>query len=80
MMLKVGLHRARRQLGSLVQRAAQGESVTLTRRGQPVAEIRAWGASFDAAAAAQAVVALRRWRQALKPAASDERLDAVGPR
>lgn len=78
MTIKIGLSRARRQLGALMQRAAQGETVTLTRRGRPVAEIRALRASFDAAAASQAVDALRRWRQGLNRAA-DERQDGAGP-
>jgi antitoxin (DNA-binding transcriptional repressor) of toxin-antitoxin stability system len=61
-----------------MQRAAQGKTVTLTRRARAVAEICALRASFDAAAASQAVDALRRWRQGLNPVA-DERQDGAGP-
>lgn len=62
-MITVGIFEAKSSLGQLVQSAAAGETVVLTRRGKPVAEIRAPQAEIGQENAAQAIEALRKFRR-----------------
>lgn len=67
-MITVGLFEAKAQLGHLAQAAAAGEVVVLTKRGRPVAEIRApQQTSSSAAQAPSAIAALRQWRNQVRP-------------
>lgn len=70
-MITVGIFEAKSSLGQLVQSAAAGEVVVLTRRGKPVAEIRAPSAEIVQASAAQAIDALRKFRRAQRVGAFD---------
>ena len=71
-LITVGLFEAKAQLGQLAQSAAAGEVVVLTRRGRPVAEIRAPEASIECATQGRAAVdALRRWRKKIRPGCFD---------
>lgn len=63
-MITVGIVEAKSSLGQLVQSAAAGEVVVLTRRGKPIAEIRAPQAEIGQENAAQAIEALRKFRRA----------------
>lgn len=58
-MISIGIFEAKSHLGKLAQSAAKGEVVLLTRRGKPVAELRAPQAEFLQQEAAAAVKALR---------------------
>lgn len=62
-MITVGIFEAKSSLGQLVQSAAAGEVVVLTRRGKPVAEIRAPQADIMQESAVQAIEALRKFRR-----------------
>lgn len=62
-MTTVGIFEAKSSLGQLVQRAAAGEVVVLTRRGKPVAEIRAPQPEVGQENATQAIEALRKFRR-----------------
>lgn len=70
-MITVGIFEAKSSLGQLVQCAAAGEVVVLTRRGKPVAEIRAPQAGIKQENAAQAIEALRKFRRANRVGAFD---------
>lgn len=64
-MITVGIFEAKASLGQLVQSAAEGELVVLTRRGKPVAEIRSPGGE-DAQREVQGTIAeLRDFRRRL---------------
>ncbi len=63
MMITVGIFEAKSSLGQLVQSAAAGETVVLTRRGKPVAEIRAPQAEIGQENATLAIEALRKFRR-----------------
>lgn len=63
-MITIGIHEAKATLGQLAQSAAEGEIVVLTRRGKPVAEIRAPQGEMQQESVAQAIQALREFRQA----------------
>lgn len=56
-MSKVTIRELRNHGGDVVDRAARGEEITITRAGKPVAELRP-----AAAAALSAEVLLARWR------------------
>lgn len=62
-MITVGIFEAKACLGQLAQSAAEGEVVVLTRRGKPVAEIRAPEGEFAHADARRTIEALRKLRQ-----------------
>lgn len=63
-MITVGIFEAKASLGQLAQSAAEGEVVVLTRRGKPVAEIRAPEGEFAGADVARTISALRKLRRA----------------
>jgi len=63
-MITVGLFEAKGSLGQLANSAAAGEVVVLTKRGRPLAEIRAPSAETYQDNAQQAIEALRRFRRA----------------
>ncbi len=63
-MITVGIFEAKSSLGQLAQSAAAGEVVVLTRRGKPIAEIRAPQAEIAQENVAQAIEALRKFRRA----------------
>jgi antitoxin (DNA-binding transcriptional repressor) of toxin-antitoxin stability system len=65
-MITVGIFEAKASLGQLVQSAAEGEVVVLTRRGKPVAEIRAPEGEQAQADAAAAIAALRKARSTVR--------------
>lgn len=70
-MITVGIFEAKSSLGQLVQSAAAGEVIVLTRRGKPVAEIRAPREEIVQASAALAIEALRKFRRAQRVGAFD---------
>ena len=64
-MITVGIFEAKSSLGQLAQSAAEGEVVVLTRRGKPLAEIRALqGEAAQVVDAAAVIAALRKVRRA----------------
>ena len=63
-MITVGIFEAKSSLGQLAQRAAKGEVIILTRRGTPIAEIRAPQSDINHDNAAQAIQALLKFRRA----------------
>lgn len=65
-MLTVGIFAAKASLGQLVQSAAEGEVVVLTRRGKPVAELRAPVGEQAQADASAAIAALRKARRTVR--------------
>ncbi|MCX8085532.1 MAG: type II toxin-antitoxin system prevent-host-death family antitoxin [Rhodocyclaceae bacterium] len=70
-MITIGINEAKSSLGQLVQSAAAGEVVVLTRRGKPVAELRAPPAEIGQESAAQAIEALRKFRRTNRVGAFD---------
>lgn len=70
-MITVGIFEAKSSLGQLAQRAAEGEVIVLTRRGKPVAEIRAPQADIGQENAARAIEALRKFRRTNRVGAFD---------
>ena len=70
-MITVGIFEAKSSLGQLAQSAAGGEVVVLTRRGKPIAEIRAPQAEIGQENAVQAIEALRKFRRANRVGAFD---------
>jgi antitoxin (DNA-binding transcriptional repressor) of toxin-antitoxin stability system len=80
-MITVGIFEAKSSLGQLVQSAAAGEVVMLTRRGKPVAELRAPQTGVGQENAAQAIEAVRKFRRANRVGAfSIDELVAEGRR
>lgn len=65
-MIAVGIFEAKASLGQLAQSAAEGEVVVLTRRGKPVAEIRAPEGEAAVANTRQAIDDLRKFRRGLR--------------
>lgn len=63
-MITVGIFEAKSSLGQLAQSAAAGEVVVLTKRGKPLAEIRAPQTGLAQADARQAIAGLRKFRAA----------------
>ena len=63
-MKRIGASEARRHLPRLLDRAAQGESLTITRRGKPVA--RLVPATHDRERAQEAAARIRERRRHLK--------------
>jgi len=63
-MISIGIFEAKAHLGQLVQSAAEGEVILLTRRGKPVAELRAPQEEFQQQDAAAAVKSLRAFSAA----------------
>jgi antitoxin (DNA-binding transcriptional repressor) of toxin-antitoxin stability system len=70
-MIAVGIFEAKASLGQLVQSAAEGEVVVLTRRGKPVAEIRAPEGETARQSAQQAIDDLRKFRRSLRVGSFD---------
>ncbi len=70
-MISVGIFEAKANLGQLAQSAAEGEVVVLTRRGKPVAEIRAPEGSVAMESAREAIDSLRKLRQSLRVGSFD---------
>jgi prevent-host-death family protein len=72
-MTKVTIRELRNQGGEVVDRAAGGEQITITRSGRPVAELRTLRAPLSADAV------LERWRRlpALDPVALRDDIDAL---
>lgn len=70
-MITVGLFAAKASLGQLAQSAAGGEVVVLTKRGKPVAEIRAPQAEIAENNVLQTIASLRKFRRANRPGAFD---------
>lgn len=62
--MEIGAYEAKTHLPALLKRVAQGESITITRRGTPVAELRPYGGGDPAGlrAALARLEALRRAR------------------
>jgi antitoxin (DNA-binding transcriptional repressor) of toxin-antitoxin stability system len=72
-MAKVTIRELRNQGGEVVDRAARGEQITITRDGRPVAELRALRPPLSADAL------LERWRRvpAVDPVALREDIDGL---
>jgi antitoxin (DNA-binding transcriptional repressor) of toxin-antitoxin stability system len=72
-MARVTIRELRNEGGEVVDRAAQGERITITRSGKPVAELSALRTPLSAEALAE------RWRRlpAMDPVALREDIDAV---
>ncbi len=64
--MEIGAYQAKTHLPALLERVARGESITITRRGKPVAELRPIGGNDPARlrAAMERLDALRRSRRA----------------
>lgn len=62
-MITVGIHEAKASLGQLAQSAAKGEVVVLTKRGKPVAEIRAPQGEVQQENLAQLIEDIRKFRR-----------------
>ena len=63
-MITVGIFEAKAILGQLVQSAAEGEVVLLTRRGKALAEIRAPADATHPSDVGETIMALRKFRSA----------------
>lgn len=63
-MIQVGIFEAKANLGQLAQSAAEGEVVVLTKRGKPLAEIRAPQGEVAEVDSRSAIEALRKFRRA----------------
>ena len=70
-MITIGIFEAKANLGQLVQSASEGEVVVLTRRGKPVAEIRAPEGESAQEDTVLAIAALRKIRRSLKTGSFD---------
>lgn len=72
-MANVTIRELRNQGGQVVDRAARGERITITRSGEPVAELRPLRAPLSSEAL------LERWRRvpAIDPVALREDIDAL---
>lgn len=70
-MITIGIFEAKASLGQLVQSASEGEVVVLTRRGKPVAEIRAPEGEPAQEEVRRSIAALRKARQANRVAPFD---------
>lgn len=64
--MEIGAYAAKTHLPALLERVARGESITITRRGKPVAELRPVGGADQAGlrAALERLETLRRTRHA----------------
>ena len=62
-MITVGIHEAKASLGQLAQSAANGEVVVLTKRGKPVAEIRAPQGELQQENIARVIEDIREFRR-----------------
>ncbi len=69
-MTEVSIRDLRNQGGDVVDRAARGEPITITRAGEPVAELRALSRSGLSAEAL-----LRRWRHLPRVDPAEVRVD-----
>jgi prevent-host-death family protein len=65
--MKIGAYEAKTHLPALLDRVARGESITITRRGKPVAELRP-ASGADPARLQAALERLERLRRARSPA------------
>lgn len=72
-MTRVTIRELRNQGGEIVDRAARGERITVTRSGQPVAELR----PLRPALSAEALVRRRRALPKVDPAGLREDLDRL---
>lgn len=70
-MVTVGIFEAKNKLGQLAQTAASGEVVVLTRRGKPLAEIRAPQAEIAQSNSREAIDALLKFRASNRVGAFD---------
>lgn len=77
--MEIGAYEAKTHLPALLKRVARGESITITRRGKPVAELRPVGNGDPAKlqAAVERLEALRRKHPAgREPISAAEIIDA----
>jgi len=70
-MIAIGIFEAKASLGQLVQSAAEGEVIVLTRRGKPVAEIRSPEGDAAQANTQQAIDDLRKFPRSNRVGAFD---------
>ena len=75
-MITVGIHEAKAALGQLAQSAAKGEVVVLTKRGKPVAEIRAPQSEVQQENVAEVIEDIRKFRRG-KPLGSFDLAELV---
>jgi prevent-host-death family protein len=73
MMTRVTIRELRNQGGEIVDRAARGERITITRSGKPVAELQ----PLRPALSAEALVARRRHLPSIDPVALRADLDRL---
>jgi prevent-host-death family protein len=66
-MREIGAFEAKNKLGSLLDLVEQGEEVTITRHGKPVARLIAAVESVDRAAARAAAARIRAMRETATP-------------
>jgi prevent-host-death family protein len=71
-MTRIGLFEAKQKLSELVQRAASGEEIVITRHGQPAAVLRGVRGAEDAARAREAGRRIAARRKRLKPVSRAE--------
>jgi antitoxin (DNA-binding transcriptional repressor) of toxin-antitoxin stability system len=80
-MITIGIFEAKAHLGELAQSAALGEVVVLTKRGKPLAEIRALQSSVEPENSQSVISALREFRSQLNVGSFDiEQLISEGRR
>ena len=71
-MIQIGLFEAKQKLSELVQRAAAGEEIVITRHGQPAAVLRGVGRGIDAERAREAGRRIAARRKRLDPVTVEE--------
>lgn len=76
-MITIGIFEAKSSLGQLAQSAAEGEVVVLTKRGKPLAEIRAPQGEAIQENTRQAIEAMRRFRRAGRVGELDNKFDVA---
>jgi prevent-host-death family protein len=77
-MTRVGLFEAKQKLSELVQRAAAGEEIVITRHGQPAAVLRGLRPGIDATGARAAGRRIAARRKRLAPVTVEEILRWIG--
>ncbi|HVS09477.1 MAG TPA: type II toxin-antitoxin system prevent-host-death family antitoxin [Planctomycetota bacterium] len=77
-----GAHRAKTHLGQLLDRVKQGETIVITRYGEPIAKLVPVAGSIDENRVSRAIESLRSLRQDVaargKSLSADEILDLIG--
>jgi prevent-host-death family protein len=77
----VGAHQAKTNLGQLLDRVEQGETIVITRHGQPIAKLVPFAGAIDDARVSRAIASLRNLREDItargNAMSADEILDLI---